>query len=61
MGRESAGVPDEVHAAAQARLYVPLAPGMRSLNVIVAASIGLSEALRQTQGFPGFEAVPQPR
>ena len=58
MGRESAGAPDEVHEAAEARLYVPLAPGMRSLNVIVAASIGLSEALRQTGGFPApFEAT----
>lgn len=56
MGRESAGAPEAVHEAAQARLYVPLATGKRSLNVMVAASIGLSEALRQTQGFPGFEA-----
>ena len=57
MGRESAGAPDAVHEAAQARLYVPLAAGMRSLNVIAAASIGLSEALRQTSGFPApFEA-----
>jgi tRNA (cytidine/uridine-2'-O-)-methyltransferase len=45
-----------VHAAAQARLFVPLAAGTRSLNVITAASIGLSEALRQTNGFPAFEA-----
>jgi len=57
MGRESAGVPDEVHAAAQARLLIPLAPGMRSLNVVVAAAIGLGEALRQVQGFPVFEAA----
>ena len=56
MGRERAGVPDEVHEAAQARLYIPLAPGMRSLNVVTAASIGLGEALRQTHGFAGFEA-----
>jgi tRNA (cytidine/uridine-2'-O-)-methyltransferase len=61
MGRESAGVPDEVHAAAQARLFIPLAPGMRSLNVVTAASIGLGEALRQTNGFPGFEASPDGR
>jgi len=57
MGRESAGVPDEVHAAAQARLFIPLAAGMRSLNVVTAASVGLGEALRQTGGFPGFEAA----
>lgn len=51
-GRESAGVTDEVHAAADARLYIPLAPGARSLNVTVSAAIALSEALRQTDGFP---------
>jgi tRNA (cytidine/uridine-2'-O-)-methyltransferase len=52
MGRESAGVPDEVHAAADARVTVPLASGARSLNVVTAAAIGLYEALRQTNGFP---------
>ena len=57
MGRESAGVPEEVHAAAQGRVFIPLAAGMRSLNVIAAASIGLSEALRQTSGFPLIEAA----
>ena len=50
-GRESAGVPDEVHAAADARLVIPLAAGMRSLNVVTAAAIALGEALRQTGGF----------
>jgi tRNA (cytidine/uridine-2'-O-)-methyltransferase len=53
-GRESAGVPDEVHAAAQARLLIPLAPGLRSLNVVAAAAMALGEGLRQTGGFePG--------
>jgi tRNA (cytidine/uridine-2'-O-)-methyltransferase len=51
-GRESSGAPPEVHAAAQARLYIPLAPGARSLNLTVSAAIALSEALRQTNGFP---------
>ena len=51
-GRESAGVPDEVHAAADARLSIPLAPGARSLNVVSAAAMALAEALRQTDGFP---------
>ena len=51
MGRESAGVPDEVHAAAQARLVIPLAPGARSLNLVTAAAMALGEALRQTGGF----------
>ena len=52
MGRESAGVPDEVHAAADARVAVPMRPGLRSLNVAVAAAMILGEALRQTGAFP---------
>ncbi|WP_420559354.1 tRNA (cytidine(34)-2'-O)-methyltransferase [Tepidicaulis sp.] len=52
LGRESAGVPDEVHAAADARLLIPLSPGARSLNVAVAAAMVLGEALRQTDAFP---------
>ncbi|HEV2531176.1 tRNA (cytidine(34)-2'-O)-methyltransferase [Phenylobacterium sp.] len=51
-GRESAGVPEEVHAAADARLAIPLMPGARSLNVVTAAAIAIGEALRQTDGFP---------
>ncbi|HXQ11978.1 MAG TPA: TrmH family RNA methyltransferase [Caulobacteraceae bacterium] len=54
-GRESAGAPEAVHAAAEARLLIPLAPGARSLNVVAAAAMALGEALRQTSGFP--EAV----
>lgn len=52
VGRESAGVPDEVHAAADARLVIPLKPGLRSLNVAQAAAMVLGEALRQTGLFP---------
>ena len=48
MGRESAGVPDEVHAAADARVVVPMRAGLRSLNVAVAAAMMVGEALRQT-------------
>ena len=51
-GRESKGVPDEVHAACPARITIPMVEGVRSLNVAVAASIALSEALRQTGLFP---------
>jgi tRNA (cytidine/uridine-2'-O-)-methyltransferase len=51
-GRESAGVPEDVHEAADARVVIPIAPGTRSLNLAVSAGIGLSEALRQTDGFP---------
>jgi tRNA (cytidine/uridine-2'-O-)-methyltransferase len=49
-GRESAGVPGEVHAAADARLRIPMRPGLRSLNVAVAAAMAAGEALRQTDG-----------
>ena len=51
LGRESAGVPDEVHDAADLRLRIPLKSGARSLNVALAASMVLSEALRQTSGY----------
>ena len=52
LGRESAGVPDDVHAAADARVLVPMRPGLRSLNVAMAGAMVLGEALRQTKGFP---------
>lgn len=51
-GRESAGVPESVHAFCNARVTIPMAAGVRSLNVAVACSMVLSEALRQTGGFP---------
>ncbi len=49
MGRETEGAPDNVHAAADARLLIPLQPGFRSLNVAVACAMVLGEALRQTR------------
>ncbi len=52
LGRESAGAPQEVHDAADARLRIPLRPGLRSLNVALAGAMVLGEALRQTKGFP---------
>src|SRR3546814_16014143 len=52
LGRESAGVPVEVHRAADARLVIPLRPGCRSLNVAQAGAMALGEALRQTGSFP---------
>ncbi len=51
LGRESAGVPEFVHRIADARVRIPLRAGARSLNVAVAGSIALAEALRQTGGF----------
>ncbi|HYB10941.1 MAG TPA: tRNA (cytidine(34)-2'-O)-methyltransferase [Alphaproteobacteria bacterium] len=52
VGRESAGVPDAVHASADARLRITLVPGLRSLNVAAAAAMVLGEALRQTGMLP---------
>lgn len=51
VGRESAGVPEDVHARADARVIVPMQAGLRSLNVAVTAGMVLGEALRQTNGF----------
>lgn len=52
VGRESAGVPDAVAEAAGARVRIPLASGVRSLNVAMAGAIAMAEALRQLNGFP---------
>jgi tRNA (cytidine/uridine-2'-O-)-methyltransferase len=58
LGRESAGVPENVHKMADARVRIPMQPSMRSLNIAVAAAMVLGEALRQTGALPG--AVPAP-
>lgn len=52
MGSEGSGVPDSVHARADLAVRIPLAAGMRSLNLAVATGIALAEALRQTGGWP---------
>jgi len=59
-GRESAGAPDEVHAAADARLTIPLVPGARSLNLVTAATLALGEALRQIKAFPAAHVTDPP-
>ncbi|HVJ44134.1 MAG TPA: tRNA (cytidine(34)-2'-O)-methyltransferase [Dongiaceae bacterium] len=53
VGQESAGVPPEVHAAADCRIAIPMQPGFRSLNVALAAALVVGEAQRQT-GFPAL-------
>jgi tRNA (cytidine/uridine-2'-O-)-methyltransferase len=53
LGRESAGVPEDVHGRADAAVRVPMQPPARSLNIVAAAAMVLGEALRQTEGFPG--------
>lgn len=57
IGRESAGVPAEVHDAADGRVTIPMRPPARSLNMAVAASMVLTEALRQTGGFPAASEI----
>lgn len=59
-GRESAGVPEAVHDAADARLVIPMRPGLRSINVAAAVAMVLGEALRQTGGFPGVASDAEP-
>jgi tRNA (cytidine/uridine-2'-O-)-methyltransferase len=51
-GRESAGVPEHVHAECAARVFIPMQPGLRSLNVAIASAMILGEALRQTGKYP---------
>ena len=51
-GSESAGAPRHVHAAAAARIRVPMAAGERALNLAVACALACGEALRQTGGWP---------
>jgi len=50
-GRESAGVPDDVHALADARIVIPMQPGMRSLNLAISTAMVAGEALRQRGAF----------
>ena len=50
-GRESAGVPEEIHHCVDARLLIPMQKGLRSLNVSSAASMIAGEALRQLNDF----------
>lgn len=59
LGRESAGVPEAVHGAVDARLLIPMREGVRSINVALAAAMVLSEALRQTDSFPQIDSFPR--
>jgi tRNA (cytidine/uridine-2'-O-)-methyltransferase len=52
VGRESAGVPEAVSASADSRLIIPIRPRLRSLNVGIAATIAMTEALRQLGRLP---------
>lgn len=60
VGSESRGAPPALHAAADARLVIPMRPGLRSLNVALAAAMVLGEALRQTGGFAGLATARNP-
>lgn len=52
MGRESAGVPENVHNMVDARLLIPMNRNARSINMAISASMAITEGLRQTGGFP---------
>ena len=52
LGQESSGAPQEVHDAADARIRIPMAPGVRSLNIALAGAMALGEALRQLEAWP---------
>lgn len=56
LGRESAGVPDDVHKRADHRLIIPMTPDTRSLNIALSAAMVLGEALKQTNQFPKMNA-----
>ena len=56
MGSESSGAPEVVHTRADARVFIPMAAGFRSLNISVSAGIALAEGLRQTKQCPGVPA-----
>ncbi|HVQ09201.1 MAG TPA: tRNA (cytidine(34)-2'-O)-methyltransferase [Allosphingosinicella sp.] len=55
-GAESRGVPAKVHERADLRVRIPQVEGTRSLNLAVAAGIGVAEAVRQT-GLWGIDSV----
>jgi tRNA (cytidine/uridine-2'-O-)-methyltransferase len=60
-GRESAGASEQVHTAADARLVIPMRPGLRSINVAMACAMAVGEALRQTRQSPPTTATPTMR
>lgn len=51
-GRESVGVPDEVHEAADERITIPMKAGERSLNLAISTAMVATEAMRQLKAFP---------
>ena len=55
VGSESDGAPPDIHDGADLRVRVPMVAGIRSLNLVTAATIVLTEALRQTGGFASLE------
>ncbi|HET6467607.1 MAG TPA: TrmH family RNA methyltransferase, partial [Geminicoccaceae bacterium] len=57
LGRESAGVPEQVREEADLSVRVPMVPGLRSLNVVQAAAVVMGEVLRQTGSLDRLEAL----
>ena len=52
LGRESAGVPSDIAAQCASSVFIPMRPGLRSINVAMAGAMVMGEALRQTKSFP---------
>ena len=48
-GRESAGVPKDIHGLVKNRLKIPMKNGKRSLNIASSVAIILAECLKQTK------------
>ena len=51
-GRESAGVPDDVHESIDERVIIPMRENQRSINIAIAIAMMAGEMLRQTDGWP---------
>lgn len=58
LGRESAGSSSELYQAADASIFIPMKPGLRSINVALAGALVLGEAMRQVGGFDGLAGLP---
>ena len=58
LGRESCGVSEAVWETVDASLRIPMRPGLRSLNVAMAAAMTVGEVLRQTETFPESNGTP---
>ena len=52
-GRESAGVPNKIHAIVNEKLKIPMEKNKRSLNLATSVGIVLAEQMRQAKKLNG--------